>query len=179
MLEPLKIGTGSVRRQKQLKLASQSPVELAELRGKIETRLAKIQSQGLDGIVLAAAGLERMGYLADLDYEVLPTERFVPAVGQGIMGVECPTSDDAVFQLLREISDPETEQAALAERHFLTLMNGNCDIPLGGFASRDQASGDWTFQAFLAKSEEDPGRHVEISGPDPYALSQQAFEALQ
>jgi hydroxymethylbilane synthase len=84
--------------------------------------------------------------------------------------------DEEVFQLLREISDPETEQAALAERKFLELMNGNCDIPLGGLAQK--FDDEWVFNAYLAKDELDLGRHVRLTGENPLELATLAHADL-
>ncbi|AYG00148.1 hydroxymethylbilane synthase [Lactococcus allomyrinae] len=171
----LRLGTGSSRRIKQLGLHF-SDVETVPIRGKIETRLEKMLDEHLDGVVLACAGLERMGYLDHLLYEPLCPDNFVPAVGQGILGVECRMDDEEVFQLLKEISDPETEQMAIAERKFLELMNGNCDIPLGALAQRFDE--EWVFNAFLAKDDNDAGRSVRFTGVNPLSLAVQAYEEL-
>ncbi|MFC4652514.1 hydroxymethylbilane synthase [Lactococcus nasutitermitis] len=172
----IRLGTSSVRREKQLKNLL-SNVTIAPIRGKIETRLEKLKGEQLDGIVLACAGLERMGYEANLTLEVLTAEQCVPACAQGILGLECREDDLKMLSLLRSLNDEETAEAAQAERKFLALMNGNCDIPLGALA---QKSGDsWIFHAFLAKSQEDVGRKIALEGANPSVLAEEAFEQLK
>jgi len=172
----LRLGTSSIRRGKQLKKLFPN-LEVEAVRGRIETRIEKIKTQKLDAVVLACAGLERMGYLEGLTIREFSVEECIPAVAQGILGVECRRDDAEVLELLSLLNDEETETAAKAERHFLALMEGNCEIPIGGHAEK---TGDgWAFSAFLARDLEDDGESVHLTGPDPMALAQAAFEQLK
>lgn len=172
----MKIGTGSIRRAKQLQKMYPNLIAVP-IRGRVETRLKKLETENLDGVILAYAGLNRMNYLENLNYELLCPKDCVPAVGQGILGVECRMADQEIFDLLHQISDETTEQAALAEREFLALMNGNCEIPIGGLA--EKFDDNWVFQAFLAKNENDPGKSVFLMGENPMTLAHEAFEQLK
>lgn len=172
----LVIGTSSLRRVKQLSLLYPH-WRFVDIRGKIETRLDKMATQHLDGIVLAFAGIERMAYQSKLpQYQLLDTTACVPAVGQAILGVECRKDDQALIDLLSQINDDLTWQSALAERQFLAAMNGNCDIPLGAYSYYQ--NNQWYFHAFLAKNNQDSGRHLSLSGQDVQQLAIQAAKDL-
>lgn len=173
---PLLIGTSSVRRAKQLEEAYPQ-MTFTPIRGKIETRLQKLQTEHLDGTVLACAGLERLGYYEKLPaYKILTPEVCVPAVGQGILGVECRKEDKELIQLLAEITDEDTQKAAEAERQFLRRMDGNCDIPLGGYA--EKTVNEWLFHVFLAKNKMEKGRYLRLTGESPFELANQAANQL-
>ncbi|KAF1299267.1 hydroxymethylbilane synthase [Enterococcus sp. JM4C] len=174
--EPLLIGTSSVRRAKQLAEAYPQ-MTFTPIRGKIETRIQKMTTENLDGTVLACAGLERLDYFDRLPaYKVLTPEVCVPAVGQGILGVECRKEDTELIQLLAGITHQETHEAAQAERQFLRRMDGNCEIPLGGYAEK---SGDeWIFHAYLAKDRSAEGRYLRLVGANAFELANQAADEL-
>ncbi|MBV7390045.1 hydroxymethylbilane synthase [Enterococcus alishanensis] len=174
---PLTIGTSSIRRAKQL--ANQFPqMRFVPIRGKIETRLKKMVTENLDGTVLACAGLERMNYFDILDeYQILAPEICVPAVGQGILGIECCKNDNELCQLLSKINHLETYQAALAERYLLEQMDGNCDVPIGAYAKK-LADGEWCFYGFLAENRESDGEKVVLTGSDPLSLAKKAMKKL-
>jgi hydroxymethylbilane synthase len=147
------------------------------IRGKIETRLEKMVSEKMDGTVLACAGLERMNYFDQLSsYKILPPELCVPAIGRGILGVECRKEDREVFDLLVQITDEKTSSAATAERFFLRQMNGNCDLPIGAFAEKNGQV--WDFYAFLAENMDATGRQLHLLGDDPLSLAEQAVKEL-
>ncbi len=122
-----RIATGSARRRALL-LAQRPDLQIVEIRGNVDTRLAKLEAGDADAIVLARAGLVRLG-LADRITEVLDPEVFVPAVGQGIVGWTCRADDAATRTQLRGISDLEAFDAALAERAFLRALRGGCNVP--------------------------------------------------
>jgi hydroxymethylbilane synthase len=103
------------------------------IRGNVETRLRKLTEQGLDALVLARAGLERLG-LGEEIVEVLDPAWMLPAVGQGALGLECRADDRATVSLLLRIDDSSTRQAVLAEREFLRSLGGGCQVPIGAFA---------------------------------------------
>ena len=172
----LVIGTSSVRRINQLKTAFPN-MSFVPIRGNIETRLRKMKEEGLDGIVLAAAGLERMDYLKGLHTLMLEPEVCVPAIGQGIMAVQCREEDKQLIELLSGINDEAASLACLTERSFLHRANGNCDLPIGGYAHRLD-DGKWEFLAFLAGSIDEPGVTKRYIGEDPLKLAETAADEL-
>lgn len=174
--EEIIIGTSSIRRNKQIsKLYPHA--RIVPIRGKIETRLKKMVTENMDGTVLACAGLERMNYFDQLPaYWILSPAECVPAVGQGILGVECRKEDVELQQLLAQVSDPDTHLAAEAERYFLRQMDGNCEIPIGAFANR--LSRDWEFYGFLAEDLEAEGVRIRLTGGDPLSLAKQAIKEV-
>ncbi len=129
-----RVGTGSLRRGAMLR-AARPDLEVVPIRGNVGTRLAKVTGGELDATVLARAGLVRLG-LEEHASDVLDTQRFLPAVGQGIVGLTCRADDLATRERLeREARDPEAWAAALAERAFLRAMKGGCNAPVGGHAT--------------------------------------------
>ncbi|ANB61099.1 hydroxymethylbilane synthase [Anoxybacteroides amylolyticum] len=127
------IGTSSLRRSAQL-LAKRRDLEVKWIRGNIDTRLAKLENDDYDAIILAAAGLRRMGWAEETITEYLSTEVCLPAVGQGALAIECREEDAELLQWLRVLNDCETERAVLAERTFLQRMEGGCQVPIAGYA---------------------------------------------
>jgi hydroxymethylbilane synthase len=126
------IATGSLRRRAQL-LHRRPDLRLVDIRGNVETRLRKLAQQQLDGLILAQAGLERLG-LADQITEVLDPSWMLPAVGQGALGLECRTADHATRTLLEQVAHLPTQQAVSAERAFLRALQGGCQVPIGAAA---------------------------------------------
>ena len=127
-----RVGTGSLRRQAQI-LCRRSDLRVMPVRGNIETRLNLALEGKLDGIILAAAALKRI----DLQHHVtqpLEPPDFLPAVGQGALGIECRVDDGEVRGLVQSLDNPETHRAVLAERATLTELEGGCSIPLGAWA---------------------------------------------
>ncbi|MCG0313339.1 MAG: hydroxymethylbilane synthase [Calditerricola sp.] len=131
------VGTSSLRRAAQLR-AWRPDVRVVPLRGNVDTRLKRLEAGDFDAIVLAAAGLARMGWL-DRVTEFLPPERVIPAVGQGALAVECRADDEEVLGLVVRLNDRDTERAVRAERAFLHRLNGGCQVPLGAYAVVDGA----------------------------------------
>lgn len=130
--EGARVGTSSLRRTAQLR-ALRPDLVVEWVRGNIDTRLRKLETEGFDAIVLAAAGLARVGW-EDRIAQRLPVEVMVPAVAQGALGVECRKDDAAVLELLSHLNDPESETVVRAERAFLARLNGGCQIPIGAYA---------------------------------------------
>lgn len=126
------VGTSSLRRMALLREV-RPDIEVRPLRGNVDTRLRRL-SEGLDAIVLAAAGLRRLG-LEDRITDLLKPPDFIPAVGQGVVVVECRENDDAVRAMLKRIEHEDTRTAVKAERAFLATMGGGCQVPLGAYAS--------------------------------------------
>lgn len=130
--EGARIGTSSLRRQCQLKLRLPG-CETVNLRGNVGTRLEKLRSENLDAIVLAAAGLKRLG-LAGRITETLAPETSLPAVGQGAIGIECRQADRFINELLSGLHDPASALCITAERAFNHRLNGGCQVPIAGYA---------------------------------------------
>ena len=124
-----KIGTSSLRRRAML-LNQRPDLQLAELRGNVDTRLRKLDEQGLDAIILAEAGLVRLG-LADRITQLLDADWMLPAVGQGAIGLECRTNDHASRHLAEGLIDPDTWARVTAERAMLATLGGGCLVPIG------------------------------------------------
>jgi hydroxymethylbilane synthase len=131
--EGARIGTSSLRRASQLQ-AYRKDFQLESIRGNIDTRLKKLESEGFDAILLAAAGLERMGW-SDRATEFLSPDICLPAVGQGALGIECRANDKEVLQILSAYNDRDTELTVTAERGFLARLNGGCQVPIGAYAT--------------------------------------------
>ncbi len=127
------VGTSSLRRSAQL-LAERPDLEIKWIRGNIDTRIAKLQNEEYDAIVLAAAGLARMGWTSDVVTDFLEPELCLPAVGQGALAIECREDDDELLTALAKLNDHQTSQTVTAERAFLHKMEGGCQVPIAGFA---------------------------------------------
>ena len=126
------IGTSSPRRQSQLR-AARPDLAVRLLRGNVDTRLARLADGSFDGIVLACAGLERLG-LEDRITEVLSTELSVPAVGQGVIGIEARADDVATHRLVAALDHADTHARLRAERAFAQELQGSCHSPLAAYA---------------------------------------------
>ncbi|WP_026961144.1 hydroxymethylbilane synthase [Alicyclobacillus herbarius] len=170
-----RIGTSSLRRAAQLR-ELRPDVEIVTLRGNIDTRLKRLQEGDYDAIVLAAAGLSRMGW-SQFVTERLPVERFIPAVGQGILAIECREDDTELREWLRTVADVNTEFAATAERAFLARLGGSCQVPMGAFA-RLTEHGEWRMTGMVAGPDGQPLLRSEQSGRDPRELGLRVAEDL-
>ena len=135
-LEELKpgsrVGTGSLRRKAQL-LYHYPWLEIVPIRGNVETRLDKLDSENLDAIILAVAGLQRMGF-GDRISQIIDTEILIPAPGQGIIAVESREEDENTNNILSGLSDLNSKYESLLERSFLKSLGGDCNIPAGCYA---------------------------------------------
>ncbi len=131
-----RIGTSSLRRVSQIK-AFRSDFQLESIRGNIDTRIKKLESEGFDAIVLASAGLFRMGW-EDRISEYLEPTICLPAVGQGALGIECRANDLEILALLDLLNDPRSALTVKAERSFLKRLNGGCQVPIGAYAVLEQ-----------------------------------------
>jgi hydroxymethylbilane synthase len=126
------IGTSSPRRRAQL-LHRRPDLRIVSVRGNVETRLRKLNEQNLDALILAQAGLERLG-LETAAMKALDPSWMLPAVGQGALGVECRETDVRTRALLEHLNDPCTYQAVTAERSVLRALGGGCQVPIGALA---------------------------------------------
>jgi hydroxymethylbilane synthase len=127
-----KIGTSSLRRQAQL-LHFRSDLQLVPLRGNLETRLNKLKTTDLDGIVLAMAGVKRLG-LEEKITEIIPLEISLPAIGQGALGIETRIDDEKVDEQIRFLLNRDSWITVSAERAFLKKLEGGCQVPIAAFA---------------------------------------------
>ncbi|TDX51385.1 hydroxymethylbilane synthase [Orenia marismortui] len=127
-----KIGTGSLRRRAQL-LNYRPDLEVVAIRGNIDTRIKKLSSEDLDGIILAAAGLERMGW-EDKITQYLDPKISLPAVGQGALALEVKRDNYSIKEVIKKINDRDTFDAISAERAFLGYLEGSCKVPIGAYA---------------------------------------------
>ena len=133
-----RIGTSSVRRQAQLRRLRPDVLPV-EVRGNVDTRIRKLDEGEFDAIVLARAGIERLGLLARIT-ETFEPGVMLPAVGQGALGVEAREDDAEVMQIVAGIDDPETRGDVEAERALLAELEGGCQVPLGAWARMDAAA---------------------------------------
>ena len=141
------VGTASLRRQALMKRLRPDLV-IVPLRGNVETRLRKLDEGVADATVLALAGLKRLG-LADAATAVLDVDEFLPAVGQGAIGIETRANDARTRQMLAAINHADTAQALAAERAFLAVLDGSCRTPIAGHAT--VASGIIRFRGMIVK----------------------------
>ena len=128
-----KVGTSSLRRKAQL-LHARPDLNIQDLRGNVNTRLRKLEEEHFDAIVLAVAGLKRLGF-ADRITEVLPKELLLPAVGQGALAIETRADDAEVRRIIAFLNDEDTVNCARAERAFLARVEGGCQVPVGVHAT--------------------------------------------
>lgn len=127
-----KIGTSSLRRQAQL-LHFRNDLELIPLRGNLDTRLKKLKTMNFDGIVLALAGVKRLG-LEERITEIIPLETSLPAIGQGALGIETRMNGQEVEDQIRFLNDRDSAIAITAERAFLRKLEGGCQVPIAAYA---------------------------------------------
>lgn len=125
------IGTGSLRRSSQL-LNIKPGLKIVSLRGNVDTRLKRLESGDMEAIILAAAGLNRLG-LSDRTTQFLSTDIFLPAIGQGALGIELRKDDERTLEILSFLNHRPTELAIRAERAFLKRLEGGCQVPIAGF----------------------------------------------
>ena len=142
-----RVGTSSLRRGAQL-LHLRPDLALVSLRGNVDTRLKKLKSGDLQAIILAAAGLNRLG-LSRLITHTIPFQQLLPAVGQGALGLEVRRGDEKTIGLIDFLNHEETETAVVAERAFLKTLEGGCQVPIAGFAQVN--GGTLSFEGLVAE----------------------------
>ncbi len=141
------IGTASPRRAALVK-RMRPDAEVVTLRGNVETRLRKLEAGEMDATLLAVAGLKRLGLLSAAT-SILEPEEFLPAVGQGAIGLETRADDDATRTLVAAVNDADTATVLTAERAFLDVLDGSCRTPIGGHAVVD--GGRLRFRGIIVK----------------------------
>ncbi|WP_186576243.1 hydroxymethylbilane synthase [Aquibacillus kalidii] len=170
------VGTSSLRRGSQI-LVERPDLEIKWIRGNIDTRLKKLKEENFDAIILAAAGLIRMGWGNEVVTEYLEPEICVPAVGQGALAIECRDDDHELREWLNRINDADTERTVTAERTFLHLLNGGCQIPIGGYAYLDGQ--DVILTALVATPDGKTVLKEVVRGNDPLKVGQEAAERMK
>lgn len=132
-----RLGTSSLRRKSQMQ-AYRPDLNIIDLRGNVGTRLGKLDAGEYDAIILAASGLKRLG-LASRIRQTIDTQLSLPAVGQGALGLECRTNDEAILELIAPLADAATDVCIRAERAFNKTLHGGCQVPIAGFAILEEA----------------------------------------
>jgi len=165
------VATGSVRRQRQLHW-KRADLKVVDLRGNVPTRLRKLAENEWDGIVLAGAGLERLGFsltrteigfeAGQFFFEILPREVFLPAGGQGIIALQIRADDQSTKTLLESVNDHETLLCLCAEREFLSRLHGDCNFPVGVNATI--GNGKMKLRAQVFEGESSMPRQAEVEG---------------
>jgi hydroxymethylbilane synthase len=170
------VGTGSVRRRRQL-LWLRPDLNVVELRGNVPTRIEKLRaSETLAGIVLARAGLNRLGVvLEEWNVETLPV---LHAIGQGAVALECRAGDDDIAALLAAVNHEPTFRCIRAERELLRLLNGDCHLPVGVVTKLE--GGTLSLQTIIFGNEGEPPKTGMESGPEdePESIAAKLFERL-
>jgi hydroxymethylbilane synthase len=165
------VATGSVRRQRQLRW-QRADLDVVDLRGNVPTRLRKLAENQWDGVVLARAGLERLGFsptrteisceAGQFFFEILSREVFLPAGGQGIIALQIRADDQSTRALVELVNDPETLLCLQAEREFLSRLHGDCNFPVGVNATIN--NGRMKLRAQVFEGESPSPRQAEVEG---------------
>jgi len=171
------VGTSSLRRESQLR-ARFPHLKIEPLRGNVQTRLRKLDEGLYAAIILAAAGLKRLG-LGNRIRALITSEDSLPAVGQGALGIECRADRADVIALLQPLHHPDTAACVLAERALSRALAGSCQVPLGGFA--EVQNGKLRMRGFVASPDGLRMTHAELIGDiaDPEALGNRIADALR
>jgi len=171
------VGTSSLRRSAQL-LAKRPDLQIKWIRGNVDTRLQKLKEEDYDAIILAAAGLKRLGWSSEVVTQYLDDSLCVPAVGQGALSIECRADDEELLQALQSFTNVETDKAVTAERSFLHLMEGGCQVPIAGYAIvNDQ--GEVTLTALVGSPDGKIILKEQVTGLDALEVGRKAAEAIK
>lgn len=170
------VGTSSLRRSAQV-LAARPDLEIKWIRGNIHTRIEKLNTENYDAIILAAAGLSRMGLEQDLVTEFFEPETCLPAIGQGALAIECREDDRELLDQLAKLDCMETKRTVEAERVFLAKMEGGCQVPIAGFATLNP-QGEIELTALVASPEGDIVFKEKVTGKDPRVVGEEAGERM-
>ncbi len=172
-----RVGTSSLRRQAQLR-AARPDLRIADLRGNVNTRLAKLDADEYDAIVLACAGLQRLGFASRIRQR-LAAPAWVPAVAQGVIAIECRADDGATRSLLAALAHAPTRVCVDAERAMNLALHGSCHVPVAGYATLDGAR--LRLVGLVGSAIDGRIVRAEAEGPadDPQALGRRVAEALR
>jgi hydroxymethylbilane synthase len=169
-----RVGTSSLRRQAQLK-AVRPDLDIHPLRGNVDTRLRKLEAGEYDAIILAAAGLNRLGK-TQLVRQVIPAEIMCPAAGQGALGIEIRAGNSVTRQHLAFLDDPASRIATTCERALLNKLGGGCQVPIGAFA--EVRNGQLHLEAIVADPDGSKVLRESRDGGDPVELGESVGETL-
>lgn len=170
------VGTSSLRRSAQI-LAKRPDLEIKWIRGNIDTRLAKLETEAYDAIILAAAGLIRMGWSDKIVTEYLDPDVCLPAIGQGALAIECRENDQELLAELAKLTCQKTAKTVHAERAFLHKMDGSCQVPIGGYA-RILENGEIELTALVASPDGKILYKDIVKGTEPVNVGVKAAESL-
>ncbi|WP_160722025.1 hydroxymethylbilane synthase [Bacillus sp. USDA818B3_A] len=170
------VGTSSLRRSAQL-LAKRPDLEIKWIRGNVDTRLDKLKTGEYDAIILAAAGLSRLGWAKEVVTEFIDADICVPAVGQGALSIECREDDKELLELFEKFTCKNTERAVRAERAFLQKMEGGCQVPIAGFAQVDN-NDEIVLNVLVGSPEGQEIYREELRGQNPEQLGNEAADLL-
>ena len=163
-----RVGTSSLRRQAQLKVV-RPDLEIHPLRGNVDTRIRKLEHGEYDAIILAAAGLNRLGR-TELVRQVIPTEIMCPAAGQGALGIEIRAGDRQLRSCLEFLDNSDARRTTTCERALLNALGGGCQVPIGAFA--EVTEGKLKLQAVVARPDGTKILRESAIGDDPERLGQ-------
>lgn len=171
-----RVGTGSLRRRAQL-LFLRPDLKFVEIRGNVDTRLRKLDAGEADALILAEAGLDRLGLATRISARLEPPELF-PAVGQGALGLECRADDAATRQLVERLNHPATFACVTAERRTLARLGAGCHAPVGVFTVVEGE--ELTLEAVALDRDGRQRVHAKRTGPirDPIAIADEVADAL-
>jgi len=169
-----RVGTSSLRRQAQLK-AVRRDLDIHPLRGNVDTRLRRLEEGEYDAIILASAGLKRLGK-TELVKQIIAAEVMCPAAGQGALAIEIRKGDDTIRQHLEFLNDPAARAATSCERALLTRLGGGCQVPIGAFA--EMRNGTLHLESVVADPDGSKVLRDSRDGDDPEKLGEEASLAL-
>ncbi|MGA8867314.1 MAG: hydroxymethylbilane synthase [Candidatus Sulfotelmatobacter sp.] len=169
-----RVGTSSLRRQAQLK-ALRPDLDIQPLRGNVDTRLRKLEQSEYDAIILASAGLNRLGK-TELIKQIIPAEIMCPAAGQGALGIEIRQGDATTLELLAFLNDASARAATTCERSLLNSLGGGCQVPIGAFA--ETSNGKLHLESIVADPDGSKLLRDSRDGDDPEKLGSEAGDAL-
>ena len=170
-----RVGTSSLRRQCQLK-ALRPDLEVLSLRGNVDTRLRKLESGEYDAIILASAGVHRLGLEQHLRYRI-PPEQMCPAAGQGALGIETRRVDERMRSILAFLDNADARATTACERALLLGLGGGCQVPIGAFAERN--NGKLKLMAIVGRPDGSQLLREQAEGTDPQQLGRTTAEVLR
>lgn len=171
------VGTSSLRRGAQI-LSKYPHLKIKWIRGNIDTRLKKLETEDYDAIILAAAGLKRMGWSDNIVTTYLDRDVLLPAIGQGALGIECRSDDKELLDLLTKVHNHDVAQCVTAERTFLSEMDGNCQVPIGGYATIVQDNQIEFTGLIMSPDGKERYEHTTL-GSDPVQLGIEVSQVLK
>ncbi|MCH9546465.1 porphobilinogen deaminase [Staphylococcus epidermidis] len=171
------VGTSSLRRGAQI-LSKYPHLKIKWIRGNIDTRLKKIETEDYDAIILAAAGLKRMGWSDNIVTTYLDRDILLPAIGQGALGIECRSDDKELLDLLSKVHNHDVAQCVTAERTFLSEMDGSCQVPIGGYATIAQDNQIEFTGLIMSPDGKERYEHTAL-GTDPVKLGIEVSQVLK